>query len=153
MTIATSTISTSAIQLPRRYVCRKSLIASSTFRWLAPLSVFRRSYQRAPATPPGPIGLALGVLRRLASSLEPVLLALLGARIARQQARVAQGPACVRMGAEEGTGDAVPDRAGLARKAAAGDQHRCGIAPFGLGDAEGQPQRGGAAGAAEVVGH
>src|SRR3989304_1518078 len=80
------------------------------------------------ASHPGPDRrrLALGVLRRLASALEAVLLALLGPRVAGQQTGGARGAAGVRMGADQGSRDAVADRPGLPREAAAGDQHARG---------------------------
>src|SRR5688572_22971597 len=81
---------------------------------------------------------ALRVLGRLPRALQAVLLALLGPRVAGQQPSLAQRGACVGMGAEEGTGDAVPDRSGLAGDAAAGDEDAGRVAALGLGHPEGQ---------------
>src|SRR5436190_10351955 len=66
--------------------------------------------------------LTLGVLRRLSSSLQAVLLALLHPWITGEEAGLAQRQA-VALGVEleQGAGDAVPDRAGLAGDAAALD--------------------------------
>src|SRR5438034_54973 len=64
--------------------------------------------------------LTLGVLRRLASPLQTVLFALFGARVARQQPRLAQhGPQRL-VGLDERAGERVRNRASLARDSAAG---------------------------------
>src|ERR1700694_536392 len=63
-----------------------------------------------PASAPDRSGrghLALGVLRRLARSLEPVLLALFLARVAGQEPGFLQDAAQLRIGRHEGTCDAV----------------------------------------------
>ena len=81
--------------------------------------------------------LALGVLRRLAGSLEPVLLAFLHPRIAGQEAGLAERQAMpLGVELEEGPGDAVADRAGLAGDAAALDLDHHVEAALGPGDPE-----------------
>src|SRR4051794_14981491 len=65
--------------------------------------------------------LALGELRPLAGLLEPRLLALLLARVARQVAAALQLGAQRRLGLDERAGDAVAQRPGLRRHAAAVD--------------------------------
>src|SRR5207237_2706503 len=64
-------------------------------------------------------GLALRELRRLSGALETRLLPLLGARIARQQAGLAQQRQVLAVHPEERAGDAVRDRADLATHPAA----------------------------------
>src|SRR5687768_9104874 len=81
--------------------------------------------------------LALGVLRRLASSLEAELLALLCPRIAGQETRRTQRGARIRMRADERAGDPVADGPGLPGDAPASDQHAGRVAALGLGHAEG----------------
>ena len=63
--------------------------------------------------------LALGELRPLARLLQAGLLALLGARVARQEAAPLELAAQVRVGLEQRARDAVAQRAGLRRDAAA----------------------------------
>src|ERR1700690_3404398 len=95
---------------------------------------------------------ALGVLRRLAGSLEAVLLAFLHARVARQEAGLAQRQAeAVGFGLEEGPGDAVADGPRLALVAAALDLDHGVVAPLGAGHAEGQQQVGHVDGVAEML--
>src|SRR5262245_39662024 len=67
-----------------------------------------------------PPRLALRVLRRLAGPLEAVLLALLDARVARQQAGLAQQRASRLVGLGERARERVRDRAGLAGDPAPG---------------------------------
>src|SRR5687768_3785613 len=160
MTIATSPMSMIDVQLPRRKVSRKSRIASITMD-LTP-AWMRRSASMIPKSPGDPAGAhriprslsgsALGVLRCLARALEAVLLALLGPRITGQQACVSECRPRVRVRAEERASDAVADGPGLARDAAAGDEHAGRVAALGLGHAEGKQD--GALGrrAAEVLG-
>src|SRR5688500_10551541 len=95
--------------------------------------------------------LALGVLRRLASSLEAELLALLCARIAGQEARRTQRGTRIRMRADERSGDPVADGSGLTGDAPAGDEHAGRVAALGLGHAEGKEQRALGGGTAEVL--
>src|SRR5579872_2832016 len=64
-------------------------------------------------------GLALGELRALARLLQAGLLALLGARVAREKAPALQLAAEVRVGLEQRARDAVAQRPGLGRDAAA----------------------------------
>src|SRR5262249_30288948 len=80
--------------------------------------------------------LALGVLRCLAGPLETDLLSLLDSRIARQKLRPLQNRAQLVVGARQGTSDAMADRTGLARDAAAHDLDE-GVVPLERG---GQPQ-------------
>src|SRR5690242_8284283 len=64
-------------------------------------------------------GLALAELRTLARLLEAGLLALLDARVARQEAAALELAAQVRIGLEQGAADAVAQGVGLGRHAAA----------------------------------
>src|SRR3954452_2190583 len=64
--------------------------------------------------------LALGELRPLAGLLQACLLALLGARVARQVAAALQLATQVRVGLQQSAGDAVAQRAVLSGHAAAG---------------------------------
>src|SRR3954462_13760422 len=78
--------------------------------------------ERAPACSPNrsrPRALALGELRPLAGLLEAGLLALLDARVARQEATALELASQVRVGLEQRAADAVAQRAGLGRDAAA----------------------------------
>src|SRR3954447_25275379 len=78
--------------------------------------------ERAPACSPNrsrPRALALGELRPLAGLLEAGLLALLDARVARQEAAALELAAQVRVGLEHRAPDAVAQRAGLGGHAAA----------------------------------
>src|SRR5688500_14232903 len=95
--------------------------------------------------------LALGVLRRLASSLEAELLALLGPRVAGQEARRTQRGARIGMRADERSGDPVADGSGLPGDATAGDEHAGRVAALGLGHAEGKEQGSLGRGTAEVL--
>src|SRR4030081_1522744 len=79
---------------------------------------------------------SLGVLRRLASALQAVLLPFLLARIARQEAGLLQYGAQLRVVLEQGARDAVGDRPGLARLAAA-DDFDTGVEALGVDDPEG----------------
>src|SRR5688500_749968 len=83
------------------------------------------AYERL-GTRAGSGGLPLGVLRRLASSLESVLLALLHPRVTREEPRLAQRDArAVGIRLQESTGDAVADGARLTVMTAALDlDHR-----------------------------
>ena len=69
------------------------------------------------------IGLALGVLRRLAGELEAVLLALFDAGVAGEETVVAQRLPQVLVHDDEGARDAVRDGAGPGADAAAFDFH------------------------------
>src|SRR5207302_2198605 len=81
-------------------------------------------------------GSALGELRRLARALETRLLALLRARIAREQAGLAQRLGVVLVDLEQRARDAVRDRADLAGDAATLDlDHRVEL-PRRVRDAE-----------------
>src|ERR1700674_467750 len=64
-------------------------------------------------------GLPLGVLGSLPCPLQSVLLALLHARVAREQSGLLQGWPEVRVVLDECSGDAVRDRTGLATSTAA----------------------------------
>src|SRR3954447_26819750 len=78
--------------------------------------------ERAPACSPNrsrPRALALGELRPLAGLLEAGLLALLDARVARQEAAALELAAQVRIGVEQRAADAVAQRARLRGDAAA----------------------------------
>src|SRR3954470_11220833 len=78
--------------------------------------------ERAPACSPNrsrPRALALGELRPLAGLLEAGLLALLDARVARQEAAALELAAQVRIGLEQRAADAVAQRARLGGDAAA----------------------------------
>src|SRR3954462_11871900 len=80
--------------------------------------------ERAPACSPNrsrPRALALGELRPLAGLLEAGLLALLHARVAREEAAALELRAEVGIGVDERAGDPVAQRAGLGRDAAAVD--------------------------------
>src|SRR3990170_3443323 len=81
---------------------------------------------------------ALRVLRRLAGSLEAVLLALLHPRVAGEEAGLAKGQAAFRIELEESTGEAVPDRAGLTRDPATLDLDDRVELALGSGDPERQ---------------
>src|SRR6185295_8853791 len=96
--------------------------------------------------------LALRVLGRLAGPLQAVLLALLHPRVAGEEAGLAEGqPVGVRVDLEQGPGDAMADRAGLAGHAAALDlDHRVEVA-LGAGDTERHLHVGVAHGVAEVL--
>src|SRR4051794_24699012 len=73
-----------------------------------------------PAMTPRPSApLALGELRTLARLLQTRLLALLGPRVARQEAAALELTAEVGVGLQQGARDAVAKRAGLRRDAAA----------------------------------
>src|SRR5205809_910435 len=90
-------------------------------------------------THPPPVGktaLSLCVLGSLPCPLQSVLLALLHARIPRQQSRLLQRWAQVRVVAAEGAGDAVRDRPCLAAGAAADDLDRDVELPLHIGHAE-----------------
>src|SRR6186997_1617988 len=122
--------------------------ASPRDRWLganpteaANLRATARSRNRAPVADDVP--LALRVLRRLASPLEPVLLALLHARVAREEASLAERRSVgVGVDLEQRPGDAMADRAGLAGHTAALDlDHRVEPA-LGPGDPEGHADLG-----------
>src|SRR5947208_10235391 len=63
--------------------------------------------------------LALAELRPLAGLLQAGLLALLDARVARQEAAALELATQVRVGVDEGAGDPVAQRAGLGADAAA----------------------------------
>src|SRR6266576_2226464 len=94
-------------------------------------SLARRSRGRPPPEVLGP--LALGVLRRLAGALEAVLLALLHARVAREQPGLAQLEAmALGIELEQGPGDAVADGAGLAAHSAALDLDHRVVPPVGV---------------------
>src|SRR5688572_19523583 len=95
---------------------------------------------------------ALRVLRRLASPLQAVLLALLGPRVPGQQAGLAEGGARVGMGREECAGDAMADGAHLAGDAATGDEDAGRVAALGLGHLEREVDRSIGHRAAEVLG-
>src|SRR4051812_20298928 len=78
--------------------------------------------ERAPACSPNrsrPRALALGELRPLAGLLEAGLLALLDARVARQEAAALELAAQIRVGLEQRAADPVAQRAGLRGDAAA----------------------------------
>ena len=81
--------------------------------------------------------LPLGVLRRLAGLLEAVLAALLLARVAREQPGLLQRGPRVGVERDQRTGDAEPDRAGLAADAAAVERRVDVVDLFGLRE----PQR------------
>src|SRR5690606_22585012 len=83
--------------------------------------------------------LALGVLRRLASLLEAVLLALGLARVAGQQTRLLQRRAPLGVLALQAPGDAAAQGAGLPGHAAAGDACDDVEAALGLGGPERLP--------------
>src|SRR6185369_15813018 len=84
--------------------------------------------------------LPLGVLGCLAGALETVLLALLHPRVAGEEAGLAERQA-VRglVDLEQGPGDAVADRAGLARHATALDLDHRVVVALGAGHPEGHP--------------
>src|SRR3954465_15776196 len=74
--------------------------------------------ERAPACSPNrsrPRALALGELRPLAGLLQAGLLALLDARVARQEAAALELQAQARVGLHQRAGDAMAERAGLGR--------------------------------------
>src|SRR5205807_352967 len=100
---------------------------------------------RSPSPPSGrtspPSGeesdcLALGVLGGFAGSLQAVLLALLHARVARQEAGLLEHRAALDVELDERPGDAVRDRARLARHAPARDPDADVEAPQRVGELE-----------------
>src|SRR4051794_38834546 len=95
-----------------------------------PSASARSAVRNSPATPrtpsvpnslPTPKGLALRELRALARLLETGLLALLHARVAREEAAALELGAQGRIGLDQRAGDAVSQRPGLGRHAAAVD--------------------------------
>src|SRR5919108_2108074 len=87
-----------------------------------------RSRPTTPRTPSVPkyrramrATLALGPLRRFARLLQPGLLPLHDPRVPREEARALERDPDARIGLDEGAGDAVPDGAGLPRRAPAVD--------------------------------
>ena len=95
-----------------------------------------RSSPTIPRTPSVPKylrakGLALGELRRFAGLVEAGLLALDLARVAREEALALERDAQLGIGLDERAGDAVPDGAGLARRAASLDACAQVVAAFG----------------------
>ena len=82
-------------------------------------------------------GSALGVLRSLAGLLEAVLLRLLLARVAGEEAGLLERGPQLGVELDEGTGDAEAQRAGLAGDAATVER---GVDVVGLGGL-GEPQR------------
>src|SRR5436190_7637830 len=102
-----------------------------------------RSAVADPASRPPGATLALRVLRRLAGALQAVLLALLHPRVAGEEAGLPQRQAVrVRVDLEEGPGDAVADRTGLAGHPAALDLDHGVEVALGAGDAERHPDIG-----------
>src|SRR5947207_13654187 len=92
-------------------------------------------------SPGGP--LALGVLRCLASALQPVLLALLHPRVAGEEAGLAKRqPVRLGIDEEERPRDSVADRAGLAGDPTALDLDHRVVATLGAGHPEGHPDLG-----------
>src|SRR5690242_7652320 len=80
--------------------------------------------------------LPLRELGRAASLVEAGLLALHDAGVARQEPGALERHAQVRVGLDEGSGDPVPHRAGLAALATAVDAHAEIVGPFGARDLE-----------------
>src|SRR5205807_316387 len=78
---------------------------------------------------------ALRVLRSFPGSFQPVFLALLLARVARQEPGFLEGRPEVRIGVQERPGDAVRDGPRLAGNAAPDHLHG-GVEPAHLGDPE-----------------
>src|SRR6185369_3794793 len=78
---------------------------------------------------------ALGVLRRLAGLLEPVLLALLDPRVTGEEAGLLERGPVVGVELAEGPGDREAQRAGLAGDAATAEvrDHVEGVDPLGHG--------------------
>src|ERR1035437_8548848 len=104
----------------RRVQCE----ARTRTRTSAPEGVWvsARRPQRSNGTPDWRLQLALRVLRRLACSLEPVLLPLLHARVTSQEPGLTQWKAVAfRIELKQSSRDAVADRAGLTGYAAALD--------------------------------
>src|SRR5215831_1494765 len=82
-----------------------------------------RSFNAIPFKVP-PISLAFAELEALARALLPVLLALLDARVARQEAFLLQLRPQFEVVFDQRAGDAEAQRAGLAGDAAAGDRRQ-----------------------------
>src|SRR6187401_463835 len=81
-------------------------------------------------------GLPLRELRRLARLVQAGLLALDDAGVAREEALPLERHTHLRIGLDQRAGDPVPDRTGLARRAAPGDAHSEVVRRRGLGHLE-----------------
>src|SRR5262245_49395523 len=101
-----------------------------------------------PEVPSRSGALALGELEAATGAATAVLLALLDARVAREEAGLAELAVCVRLHQEHGAGDGERGRVGLARGAAALDGNGEVVLLRNAGDVE-RPQRRGAVRAEE----